>query len=376
MLLSVLPFSATAQQLMPAPPQLSVSAYVLMDADTGTILVEHNSDEPLPPASLTKMMTSYIVSEEIDAGRLKEDDRVRISDNAWKKGGAKSGSSTMFLNPRTEVPVMDLLRGVIIQSGNDASIALAEHIAGNEMAFADVMNQQAKLLGMNNTHFMNSTGWPAEGHITTAKDLAILGQAVIHDHPDHYSIYAEKYFQYNGINQSNRNKLLFRDKTVDGLKTGHTNEAGYCLVASAKKKDMRLISVVMGAKSEESRAVESQRLLSYGFRYFSTHNLYKAGSALHASRIWGGLQKELTLTLAKDVTVTIPSGAHTKLIAETVVDKGIHAPIIAGQELGRLHVTLEGELIVDVPLIASASVDESGFIARTWDSLMFMVQGE
>ena len=365
-----------APVVIPAPPQLAATAYLLIDADTGKILVEKNADEPVPPASLTKMLTSYIVSEEIYEGRLDEQQGIRVSENAWRKGGAKSGSSTMFLKPNSEVSAVDLLRGVIIQSGNDASIALAEHIAGSEESFADIMNQQAKLLGMNDSHFVNSTGWPAEGHMTTARDLSVLAKAVINDHPDHYGMYSERNFEHNGINQSNRNKLLFSDRFVDGLKTGHTEEAGYCLVASAKKEGMRLISVVMGAKSKSSRATESQRLLSYGFRYFATHKLYSVGDVLSKTRVWSGENAYVDLTVAEDVIATIPRGSEKELVAETQVDKVVKAPLSAGQELGRLVIQFDGKELASAPLVAAAAVEQSGFFARTWDALMLMIQGD
>lgn len=370
--------SLASQVIIPAPPQLAAEAYLLIDADTGKVLVEQNSSQKLAPASLTKMMTSYIVSEEIGAGRLKESDLIRVSDYAWKKGGSASGSSTMFLKPRSEVPVIDMMRGVIIQSGNDASIALAEHIAGSEAAFADIMNQQAQLLGMNDSNFVNATGWPAEGHITTAKDLAVLAKAVINDHPEHYAIYSERYFKHNGINQPNRNKLLFRNKFVDGLKTGHTEEAGYCLVASEKRNDMRLISVVLGTKTKEARAAESQRLLAYGFRYFATHKLYTGNKVMDSldQRVWGGMQEQVSMMLAKDIVATILRGSRDKLSVETQIDTVIKAPIKKGQELGRLVVKLDGELIVDEALVAAAEIEEAGFFARSWDSLMLLIQGE
>jgi len=356
------------QVIIPSPPQLAAEAYLLVDANTGKVLVEKNADASLPPASLTKMMTAYIVSEEIYAGRLSENDFVRISDNAWKK----------VLKPRSEIPVMDLMRGVIVQSGNDASIALAEHIAGSEEAFAEVMNQQAQLLGMQSSGFKNATGWPAEGHYTTARDLSILAKAVINDHPDHYGIYAEKYFKHNGINQPNRNKMLFRNKFVDGLKTGHTNEAGYCLVASEVRNSMRLISVVMGTKSEEARAAESQKLMAYGFRYYATHTLYEGGKALNelTQRVWGGLGDQVQLTLPSDVEVTIPRGSRKNLHVETQIDSVIKAPIKKGQELGKLVVSLDDKVVAEQPLVAVSTVEQSGFFARTWDALMLMVQGE
>jgi D-alanyl-D-alanine carboxypeptidase (penicillin-binding protein 5/6) len=357
------------QVIIPAPPQIAARAYLLIDVNTGKILVEENADEQLDPASLTKMMTSYIVSEEIEAGRLKEQDLVTVSEDAWRRGGSASGSSTMFLEPKTQVSVIDLLRGVIVQSGNDASIALAQHIAGSESAFADVMNQQAALLGLNNTVYHNATGWPAEGHVTTARDLAILSKALINDHPDHYLIYSEKYFSYNGFNQANRNKLLFSDPTVDGVKTGHTESAGYCLVSSAHRSGMRLVAVVLGARSEASRATESQKLLSYGFRYFQTHQLYTSSDVLSTQRVWGGKASEIALGVSKDLFLTIPRGSQDSLKATMHIDEVIKAPIKQGQELGNLVVELEGEQLLDIPLIATQAVDQAGFFARLWDNI-------
>ncbi len=358
------------QMIIPAPPQLAATAYIVLDADTGTVLVEHNADEQLPPASLTKMMTSYIVSSEVVNGSLKEDDLVNISVKAWKMGGSK-----MFIREGTQVSVKDLLRGVIVQSGNDASVALAEHVSGSEGAFVDVMNQQAALLGMNNTVYKNATGWPADGHVTTARDLSLLAQALINDYPEHYKLYAEKYFQYNGINQPNRNRLLFRDPSVDGLKTGHTEEAGFCLVSSALKDGMRLISVVMGTRSDEARAAESQKLLAYGFRYFKTHKLYGVDDQLAQAQVWSGKQKQVNLGLSEDLFLTIPRGAEDDLNATMEIDEVIHAPFQAGQQLGQLKVSLEGEVLVDVPLIARQGVEEAGFFARLLDAIKLFFIG-
>lgn len=346
-----------------------------MDAATGEVLIEENADEPLPPASLTKMLTAYIVSEEIERGKLKETDMVLVSEDAWRRGGSASGGSTMFLEVGSRVSVLDLLKGVIIQSGNDASIALAEHLAGSEAGFAEVMNHYAQLLGMRSSHFVNSTGWPAEGHVSTARDLAILARAITNDHPEHYSLYAEKYFTYNGINQPNRNLLLHRDPTVDGLKTGHTNEAGYCLVASAKRQGMRLISVVMGTRSEAVRAEESAKLLAYGFRFFQTHSLYSENQELNRSRVWKGEANEVALGVDKDVVITIPRGASEALKAEIVVDSRIVAPIQQGQALGELRVILDDKEIHKMPLVALAAVEEAGFFARLWDSLVLFLTG-
>ncbi|WP_390595059.1 D-alanyl-D-alanine carboxypeptidase family protein [Simiduia litorea] len=367
--------SYSAPNIIPAAPQLSSSGYILLDADTGKVLVEHNADEQLPPASLTKMMTGYIVSGDIEKGKIGEQDLVNISVAAWKMGGSK-----MFIREGTQVPVIDLLRGVIIQSGNDASVALAEYVSGSESAFVDVMNQQAALLGMNGTHYENATGWPADGHLTTARDLSLLARALINDHPEHYALYAEKYFTYgapgeNPKTQANRNKLLFTDESVDGIKTGHTEEAGYCLVASSKRDGMRLISVVMGTASEKARASESQKLLAYGFRYFQTHQVYGAGDVLSTNRVWSGKQNQVDIGVAERVALTIPRGAEKELKAEMKLPEVIHAPLVAGQEIGLLTISLEGEVLYEQPLVVKADVEEAGFLARIWDAIKLFFSG-
>lgn len=358
------PTLAPQPTIIPAPPQLAASGYLLIDADTGHVIVEHNADEPLPPASLTKMMTSYIVSEEIARGRIGEDDMVNISVKAWRMGGSK-----MFIREGTQVSVRDLLLGVIVQSGNDASVALAEYISGSEDAFVDVMNQKAALMGMTRTHFENSTGWPAEGHLTTARDLSLLARAVINDHPEDYALYKEKYFVWNDIRQPNRNLLLFRDETVDGLKTGHTDEAGFCLVASAKRGDMRLISVVMGTRSEEARAAESQKLLTYGFRYFETRSLYSAGDEIDSTRVWGGEQNSVRYGVAQDIKLTLPRDKQDALQADLVLETSIKAPLEQGQQLGSLTITLENQVLAEVPVVALEPVERAGFFARLLDSI-------
>ncbi len=356
--------------IIPAPPQLAATAYFLMDTNTGRVLVEKNADMQLPPASMTKMMTSYIVSSEIERGSINPDDLVTISVKAWKKGGSK-----MFVREGTRVSVKDLLRGVIIQSGNDASIALAEHIAGSEAAFADIMNQQAALLGMTNTVFKNATGWPAEGHISSVHDLAILGRALIKDFPEHYKLYSEKYFTYNGINQPNRNKLLFTDKSVDGIKTGHTEEAGFGLTASSERDGMRLISVVTGTRSESARAAESQKLLSYGFRYYYTHKLYNKGDVVNTAVVWKGQQEELQIGLPKDIYLTVPRGSENDLQATVHIDEVIQAPIVQGQELGNIVVVLDDEELLNVPVVALASIEEAGIFSRMLDSIQLFFGG-
>ncbi|MGS2717212.1 D-alanyl-D-alanine carboxypeptidase family protein [Eionea flava] len=356
--------------IIPAPPQLSATAYFLMDSNTGRVLVEKNADMQLPPASMTKMMTSYIVSSEIDRGSINPDDLVTISVKAWKKGGSK-----MFVREGTQVTVKDLLRGLIIQSGNDASIALAEHIAGSEQAFADIMNQQAAMLGMTNTTFKNATGWPADGHISTVRDLAILGQALIRDFPDHYALYAEKYFTYNGINQPNRNRLLFTDKSVDGIKTGHTEEAGYGLTASSERDGMRLISVVTGTQSESARASSSQKLLSYGFRYYYTHKVYSQGDVVNTSMVWKGQADQVSIVVPNDVYLTVPRGSENDLKATVHIDDVISAPIAQGQELGNVVIALDEEELLNLPVVSAATIEEAGFFSRMIDSIQLFFGG-
>ena len=372
--LSVLCLAAVAQAapvLIPAPPQLAAKSWILMDANTGRVLVEENANQSLPPASLTKMMSSYVVSSEMAKNKFNEDTLVPISVTAWKMGGSK-----MFVREGTEVAVKDLLRGLIIQSGNDATVALAEFVAGAEDSFADVMNQYASLLGMSNSHFVNATGWPAEGHVTTAHDLAILARALIQDHPEHYKLYAEKQYTYNNIAQRNRNLLLWRDKSVDGVKTGHTEEAGYCLVSSALRDGMRLVAVVMGASSEEARARESSKLLSYGFRYYETAKIYQAGAVLKPDvRVWFGKDDNINLVAAKDLYLTLPRGARDDLDAVVHVDDVVRAPLTSTGELGTLTVTYQGETLLKESLVADHAVAEAGFFARIWDHLLLLVYG-
>ena len=363
--------SVNSKQIIPAEPAINAKSWILVDASTGTVILENNADLRLPPASLAKMMTTYITSNEIKAGRMKPEDLVTISDNAWRKGGAKTGGSTMFLDPRSKVPVIDLMRGVIIQSGNDASIALAEHISGGEIAFADLMNQQAELLQMTNSEFKNSSGLPEEGMYSSARDLSKIANAIIKDHPTSYKIYSEKYFKHNNINQPNRNRLLWRDKSVDGLKTGRTDEAGFCLVASAEREDMRLISVVLGASNDETRSRESQRLLSYGFRYFNTQTLFKSKEIIKSDvKIWFGTEKFLNLTIKEDAILTFPRGAEDDLKAEFTIDEVIKAPVKVGDPLGLLKISLENELLLEIPLVSSQNITEGNFISRIIDWLV------
>ena len=350
--------------IIPAPPQLAAEGYLLIDANTGKILVDHNSKQRLPPASLTKIMTSYVAASVIEQGTIGLKDSVNISVKAWKMEGSR-----MFIQEGTQVLVENLLRGIIIQSGNDASVAIAEHIAGSEEAFVDVMNQRAIGLGMVDTNFMNVTGLPDEDHYTTASDLAKLTIAMIKNFPAHYKLYSEKYFTYNDIRQPNRNSLLWRDNSVDGVKTGHTDAAGYCLVASAERDGMRLVSVVMGAGSERTRATESQKLLTYGFRYFETVPLYVGAESLSKVRIWGGSHGSINLGLAEDALVTIPRGARENLAAHMDITNEIQAPLSKGQKLGTLTVMMDDEMILNEPLVALNAVEEAGFFSSLWDTI-------
>jgi D-alanyl-D-alanine carboxypeptidase (penicillin-binding protein 5/6) len=359
---------AADKPIIPPPPNVAASSYLLIDADTRKVLVEHEANVPLPPASLTKIMTSYLAAVEIEAGRIDAEDDVPISVKAWKAPGSR-----MFVREGTTVPLSGLLKGVIIQSGNDASIAVAEHIAGSEDAFASMMNQQAAVLGMHSSQFANATGLPAEGHQTSAWDMAQLTISLIERFPEHYAIYAERSFKYNEIEQANRNRLLWRDRTVDGVKTGHTDAAGYCLVASAVRGGMRLVSVVMGTESDQARMRESQKLLSYGFRYFETQKLYDAGVPLKTGRLYYGEVEELELGLTKPVSVTIPRGSYDDLNAELSVPKVLEAPVSQGDELGELILTLHGDEVYRAPLIALQGAAEAGVFSRfsDWTSLFF-----
>ena len=352
---------------IPAAPKLQASGYLLVDATNGEILVEHNAEEPLPPASLTKMMTAYIAEREITEGRMSFDDQVPVSVKAWKTGGSR-----MFIREGTEVRLEDLLRGIIIQSGNDASVAVAEYIAGSEDVFADVMNQTAISLGMTNTQFKNATGLPQEGHYTTAKDLSILAARIIQDFPDTYPIYEEKNFTYNGIKQANRNSLLFRDPTVDGLKTGHTEEAGYCLVASAERDGFRLISVVMGTASEKAREQETTKLLQYGFRYFSGKTLFAPGEPLpeSARKVWFGEMESVDLAPTEPLYVTLPLGRESAIQATLDAPDTLDAPLEAGAVVGTVKIMLGERVLAESPVAVAEAVPEGGLFKRLMDFVL------
>ncbi len=360
----VIPSVQAESVIIPKPPVLNATAYVLMDAASGEILVQKNADKRLPPASMTKMMTSYLATHELALGNLNEQDQVPVSVKAWKMGGSK-----MFIREGRDVAFIDLIKGVIIQSGNDASIAVSEFVAGSEDAFVDLMNQHTQRMGMVNSQFQNATGWPAKGHFSSAHDMAILAQAIINDHPEYYSLYKEKYFEFNKIRQPNRNKLLWRDPSVDGLKTGHTEEAGFCLTASAQRNGMRLIAVVMGTKSENARATETQKLLTYGFRYFETHRLYEAGASIKTLPVWYGEETEFDVGIADDLYITVARGAKEQLLVETLTNEFIEAPLKAGESQGTLTIRLNDKVLAERPLVALSNVTESGFFSRVWDGI-------
>lgn len=360
---------ATAARPIPAAPTIAASGYLLIDFNSGKVLAEKSADQPLEPASLTKIMTAYVVFREISEGNISLTEEVLVSEKAWRMVGSR-----MFIEVGKRIKVETLLRGLIIQSGNDASVALAEHIAGSEATFAQLMNNHAQRLGMTNTNFINSTGLPHKDHYTTARDIALVAAAAIREFPDFYQWYGEKSFLYNGIKQHNRNKLLWRDKSVDGMKTGHTKAAGYCLVASAKRENMRLITVVLGTRSEDARAQESQSLLNYGFRFFETHKLYSANEPLNHARVWKGHKKTLALGLNKDLYVTIPRHAYKKLDAQMVLDPQLLAPITKGSALGHVSITLEGKEVVNTPLNALEEITEGSLWQQAKDHVLLWLE--
>ncbi|WMN60532.1 serine hydrolase [Pseudoalteromonas xiamenensis] len=364
-------FSASAQ-ILPPPPEVNAKGYILVDFTTGKVLADGNADSKLAPASLTKMMTSYVIGTEILAGNISPTDMVTVSNKAWAKNFP--GSSVMFIEVGKQISVDELNHGVIIQSGNDACVALAEHIAGTESAFADLMNAHAEKLGMTNSHFINSHGLDTNEHYTTPRDMATLGAALIRDVPDEYSIYSQKSFTYNGIKQYNRNSLLWdASLDVDGIKTGHTSEAGYSLVSSAKKDDMRLIAVVMGTESERARKDESKKLLNYGFRFYETITPYKAGDSFAKQRIWMGDKEEVSLGILQDTPITIPRGQRKNLKATFELDKTLEAPIAKGTKVGTLFLQLEGEEIANYPLVTLEEVAEGSFFSKIYDYLRLQI---
>lgn len=373
---ALLSCQVSAQIAIPDPPSVTARAYILQDFHSGTVLAEANADEALEPASLTKVMSVYIVFDAVEQGRLKFDDQVKISEKAWRNPDVRGWTlgSRMFADVGSLVKVDDLLHGMIIQSGNDATVALAEHIAGSEEKFVDLMNEYAEKLGLAGTNFRNSTGWPVEGHFSTARDIAALSRALIRDFPNFYSLFAEKHFTYNNISQANRNSLLWKDPTVDGIKTGYTETAGYCVTASAQRGSMRLIVVVLGEEDPQARTRNSLDLLDYGFNFYETHKLFSAGKPLRESRIWKGNDSMLQLGPTRDLYVTIPRGEYMNLQPSLTVKKSIFAPVKKQQELGQITVELNGETIQELPLVALHSVERGNLVRRIIDHVLYLVK--
>jgi serine-type D-Ala-D-Ala carboxypeptidase (penicillin-binding protein 5/6) len=358
---------ARAELPVPPAPQIEARAWLMFDTASGKTLAEKDADLKVEPASLTKLMTAYLAFSAVKEGRLTLSQTLPVSEKAWRAEGSR-----MFLDPKKPAVVEDLLKGMIVQSGNDACIVLAEAIAGTEEAFATMMNGMAKKLGMNSTRYLNSTGLPHAEHVTTARDLSRLTNALIRDFPEFYKIYALKEFTYNGITQPNRNRLLFIDPSVDGVKTGHTESAGYCLIASARRDKRRLLSVVLGAKSDATRAMESQKLLNYGFQFFETVPLYPPNQAVSTLRIYKGKAGEVKAGFPHGLHITVPRGAGKRLQAQMITRQPLLAPVALGQPLGTLRLSLDGAPVGDYPLLALEKVEVAGILGRGWDNILLL----
>ena len=360
----ILSIAAAAVTVVPPPPEIDAASYLIMDSDSGYHLVEKNIDQRVEPASLTKMMTAYVVASQIAGGHIAMTDEVVVSEKAWRMGGSR-----MFIEVGKKVSVEDLLKGVIIQSGNDASVTLAEHVSGTEEAFAELMNHYASELGMSGTHFMNSSGWPDEDHFTTARDLAILARAMIRDYPDIYALHSIREFTYNGIKQSNRNRLLWKDSSVDGIKTGRTKSAGYCLVASSVRDGIRLISVVMGTDGTQARTDATQALLNYSYRFYETRKLYAAGEAVTTVKVWKGERDSLDLVVEDELVLILPRGRYEQIQTLMTVEETPIAPITSGQKLGQIELLLDDEVIASRSLVASEAVPAGSLFVRLRDHI-------
>ncbi|WP_455222694.1 D-alanyl-D-alanine carboxypeptidase family protein [Kaarinaea lacus] len=357
-------YSYASLQRIPDPPNINAVGYILLDMNSGQVIAKNNANERMEPASLTKMMTSYLVAKAIEAGKVSLTDEVTVSKKAWKMQGSR-----MFIEVGSKIPLEELLIGMIVQSGNDATIALVEHIAGDEESFVKSMNETAQQLGLYDTHFMNATGLPHEEHYSTPRDMAMLGMALIRDFPSHYQYYSRKEYTYNKIKQFNRNQLLWKDDSVDGIKTGHTESAGFCLVASAKRGSMRLVSTVLGTNSKAARTTETQKLLTYGFRFFETHKLYSASDQLTDVKIWKGDSESLPLGIAEDLYITIPRGQYDKLDASMSINATIVAPVANGAALGSVNIMLGSQLLAKRDLISLSTVGEGSFWHNLIDSV-------
>ena len=359
-----------SQSFVPNAPELNLKSYILIDPNTNTVIAESNSDGQIEPASMTKVMTAYVVADQIKNNLISLEDEVLISEKAWKMGGSK-----MFIEVGKRVSVLDLLKGIMIQSGNDASVAIAEYVGGTEDGFVDLMNAYAGSIGMNSTYFANSTGLPSEGHLTSASDLAILTSKFITNFPDIYSLFKEKEFEYGGItgNKFNRNKLLWRDDTSDGVKTGHTSSAGYCLIGSAKRANMRLITVVAGSDSSNNSFSDTQRLLEYGFRFYATQKYFEINKEYTTSKVWGGKIDTLSLGVEEDISITLPRTSFKDIKVNYKVQNNIQAPITKGQEIGTLEIISNNEIVLTSDLIALEEVEAKGFFGRLWSRFVLWI---
>ena len=359
---------AFGQSFVPDAPELDLKSYILIEPNTNTVIAEFNSTSEIEPASMTKIMTAYVAADQISNELIAVDDEVLISEKAWRMEGSR-----MFIEAGKRVSVSDLLKGIIIQSGNDASVAIAEYVGGTERGFVDLMNAYAGSLNMNNTNFQNSTGLPAENHFSSAKDLAILTSNLITKFPEIYSFYKEKQFTFNEIKQLNRNKLLWRDDSSDGVKTGHTKAAGYCLVGSAKRGDMRLITVVAGSDSDNNRFMASQRLLEYGFRFFATQKILNANQEYKQINIWGGVEKTLGLGVLEDISITLPRTSFKDLVVNYNYSNNIQAPIEIGQKIGTLEIINNDEIVFSTELVALQNIKSKGFFGRLWSKFVLWI---
>ena len=359
-----------SQSFVPNAPELNLKSFILIDPNTNTVIAESNSDGQIEPASMTKVMTAYVVADQIKNNLISLEDEVLISEKAWKMGGSK-----MFIEVGKRVSVLDLLKGIMIQSGNDASVAIAEYVGGTEDGFVDLMNAYAGSIGMNSTYFANSTGLPGEGHLTSASDLAILTSKFITNFPDIYSLFKEKEFEYGGItgNKFNRNKLLWRDDTSDGVKTGHTSSAGYCLIGSAKRANMRLITVVAGSDSSNNSFSDTQRLLEYGFRFYATQKYFEINKEYTTSKVWGGKIDTLSLGVEEDISITLPRTSFKDIKVNYKVKNNIQAPITKGQEIGTLEIISNNEIVLTSSLIALEEVEAKGFFGRLWSRFVLWI---
>ena len=361
-------FDVVAQSMVPKAPKLNLSSYILLEASTNTVIAEFNSDNQIAPASMTKVMSGYVIADQIANGSISLDDKVLISEKAWKTGGSK-----MFIEAGKRVSVKDLLSGIVIQSGNDATIAMAEYVAGSEEGFVDFMNAYASEMGLTNTLFQNSTGFSDPNHFTSAKDLAKLTQELINKFPDHYATYKEKEFTFSGIRQLNRNKLLWRDDSVDGVKTGHTDSAGFCLISSARRNDMRLIAVVAGSESENERLTASQRLLEYGFRFYATQKLVSQETTVTTAKVWGGTTDEVALGSTQDIYLTLPRSEFKNIKANYQFTNNLQAPIEIGEQIGSIEFTSNDRVVLSAPLMAIDNVEAKGFFGMLWARLVYWI---